>query len=108
MRTFSVIGSSIFISLARKLGEITPLVIGIIAGIAEVEIEGNKAKKSVSNQDSIKRVRGRPKISQPKENLVLRLRNEGYSYRSIKDQTGLALSTIRRIIFYQNTTFPLA
>ena len=41
---------------------------------------------------------GRPKISTLKESLVIRLRNEGYSYRSIRSQTGIALSTIRRII----------
>ena len=41
---------------------------------------------------------GRPKISSLKESLVIRLRNEGYSYRSIRTQTGIALSTIRRII----------
>ena len=28
----------------------------------------------------------------------MRLRNEGCSYRSIRTQTGIALSTIRRII----------
>ena len=41
---------------------------------------------------------GRPKISHLKESLVRRLRNEGYSYRSIRSQTGIALSTIRRVI----------
>ena len=41
---------------------------------------------------------GRPKISPLKESLVIRLRNEGCSYRSIRTQTGIALSTIRRII----------
>ena len=41
---------------------------------------------------------GRPKISPLKESLVIRLRNEGYSYRSIRSQTGIALSTIRRVI----------
>ena len=41
---------------------------------------------------------GRPKISKIKESLVLRLRSEGYSYRTIRSQTGVALSTIRRII----------
>ena len=35
---------------------------------------------------------GRPKISPLKESLVIRLRNEGYSYRSIRTQTGIALS----------------
>ena len=41
---------------------------------------------------------GRPKISPLKESLVLRLRTEGFSYRSIRTQTGISLSTIRRII----------
>ena len=41
---------------------------------------------------------GRPKISALKESLVIRLRNEGSSYRAIRTQTGIALSTIRRII----------
>ena len=41
---------------------------------------------------------GRPKISPLKESLVIRLRNEGYSYRTIRAQTGIALSTIRRVI----------
>ena len=41
---------------------------------------------------------GRPKISPLRESLVIRLRNEGYSYRSIRSQTGIALSTIRRVI----------
>ncbi|MDA9746262.1 recombinase family protein [Prochlorococcus sp. AH-736-K20] len=41
---------------------------------------------------------GRPKISPLKESLVIKLRNEGYSYRSIRSQTGIALSTIRRVI----------
>jgi len=41
---------------------------------------------------------GRPKISPLKESLVIRLRDEGHSYRSIRTQTGIALSTIRRVI----------
>ena len=41
---------------------------------------------------------GRPKISPLMESLVIRLRDEGYSYRSIRTQTVIALSTIRRII----------
>ena len=32
------------------------------------------------------------------EKLVLRLRDEGESYRGIREQTGLGLATIRRII----------
>jgi len=47
---------------------------------------------------------GRPKISPLKESLVIRLRNEGYSYRSIRSQTGIALSTIRRVILERELT----
>ena len=36
--------------------------------------------------------------SNKKESLLLRLRKEGESYRSIKEQTGLALATITRIV----------
>ena len=41
---------------------------------------------------------GRPKTSEKKEKLVLRLREDGDSYREIREQTGLGLATIRRII----------
>jgi len=47
---------------------------------------------------------GRPKISPLKESLVIRLRDEGYSYRSIRSQTGIALSTIRRVILEGEST----
>ena len=47
---------------------------------------------------------GRPKISPLKESLVIRLRHEGYSYRSIRSQTGIALSTIRRVILEKEST----
>jgi DNA invertase Pin-like site-specific DNA recombinase len=40
----------------------------------------------------------RPKTDKATEGLVLRLHEEGCSYRSIRRQSGLALSTIRRII----------
>ena len=42
--------------------------------------------------------RSRPKTNEAKEQLVLRLREEGCTYRSIREQIGLALSTILRII----------
>jgi len=40
----------------------------------------------------------RDMTSDKKESLVLRLRQERGSYRSIKEQTGLALATITRIV----------
>ena len=57
-----------------------------------------KKEKLLRRKLSGNNLGGRPKISTLKESLVIRLRNEGYSYRSIRSQTGIALSTIRRII----------
>ena len=42
---------------------------------------------------------GRPKTNQEKERLVLLLREEGCSYRSIRNQTWIGQATIRRILF---------
>ncbi len=84
----------------REIGPLTSILIGLISGITEIGLEENLKRKAIyADKVTIhKRLRGRPKISQAKEDLVIRLRNQGFSYRSIKDQTGLALSTIRRII----------
>ena len=57
-----------------------------------------KKEKLLHRKLSGNNLGGRPKISPLKESLVIRLRNEGYSYRSISSQTGIALSTIRRVI----------
>ncbi len=85
----------------RALGTLAPILIGLLYGLGEVErqmiIERtqesiNYRKKTGGN------LGGRPKTNNEKESLVIRLRNEGCSYRSIRKQTGLALSTIRRII----------
>ena len=88
----------------RGLGKFAPVLIGLLSGLAEVE-------RSLTRERTIENIQhrkatggnlgGRPKTSRVKEGLVLRLRKEGCSYRSIRDQTGLALSTIRRIIVEQ-------
>jgi len=57
-----------------------------------------KKEKLLRRKLSGNNLGGRPKISHLKESLVIGLRNEGYSYRSIRSQTGIALSTIRRVI----------
>ena len=57
-----------------------------------------KKEQLLRRKLSVNNLGGRPKISPLKESLVIRLRSEGYSYRSIRAQTGIALSTIRRVI----------
>ena len=80
---------------------ISSLVFNILCELDDLD---NECKRERKKEILLKRrlngnnLGGRPKISPLKESLVMRLRDEGYSYRSIRTQTGIALSTIRRII----------
>ena len=85
----------------RALGKFAPLLIRLLAGLGEVERQMiiEKSQQSINyRKETGGNLGGRPKTNSEKESLVIRLRNEGCSYRSIRKQTGLALSTIRRII----------
>ena len=87
-------------SLSKKC-EHFPLILKILLELDNLEkdISDEKKREILKNRKIIGlNLGGRPKISQIKETLVLRLRSEGYSYRTIRSQTGVALSTIRRII----------
>ena len=89
----------------RALGKFAPVVIGLLSGLGEVErqILIERSQESINHRrEKGGNLGGRPKINNEKEALVLRLRKEGCSYRSIRKQTGLALSTIRRIIVEQD------
>ena len=77
------------------------MVIGLLTGLAEVErslIQERTIESVEHRRSNGESLGGRPKTSAAKEKLALRLRMEGETYRSIREQTGLALSTIRRII----------
>ena len=85
----------------EALGKFAPVLIGLLTGLNQVEREqiAERVQMSVdyrrkNNGD----LGGRPKTSDKKEKYVLRLREEGESYREIREQTGLGLATIRRII----------
>jgi len=85
----------------RGLGKLAPLVLGLLTGLAEVErsLIQERTKESVEHRRRTGgNLGGRPKTSDKKERLVIRLREEGESYRSIRDQTGLSLATIQRIL----------
>ena len=85
----------------RGLGKLAPLVIGLLTGLAEVErsLIQERTKESVEHRRRTGgNLGGRPKTSDKKERLVVRLRDEGESYRSIRDQTGLSLATIQRFL----------
>ena len=88
----------------KGLGKFAPVLIGLLSGLAEVErsLINERVQESIAHRKATGgNLGGRPKTNQAKERLVLRLREEGCSYRSIREQTGLALSTIRRIISEQ-------
>lgn len=85
----------------QGLGNFAPVLIGLLTGLAEVErsLIRERTLESVQHRrEKGGNIGGRPKTNEAKARLVLRLREEGCSYRSIREQTGLALSTIRRII----------
>ena len=85
----------------KGLGRLAPLVIGLLTGLAEVErsLIQERTKESVEHRRKTGgNLGGRPRTSEKKERLVLRLRSEGESYRSIRDQTGISVSTIQRIL----------
>ena len=85
----------------KRLGKFAPVLIDLLSGLAEVErsLIQKRTLESIQHRRSTGgNLDGRPKTNASKERLVLRLREEGCSYRSIREQTGLALSTIRRII----------
>ncbi len=85
----------------QALGKMAPLVVGLLTGLSEVErsLIQERTRESVEHRRKTGgNLGGRPRTSAKKESLVLRLRREGESYRSIKEQTGLALATIQRIL----------
>ena len=89
------------LSCSPNLKETYSLVIHILYELDKLEKDNLvEKKKEILNRKVMKGMSlgGRPKIDNLKESLVIRLRKEGFSYRSIRSQTGIALSTIRRIL----------
>ena len=85
----------------ESLGKFAPVLIALLTGLNEVERELTQERIIQSVEYRRKtggNLGGRPKTSPKKEKLVLRLREEGDSLRSIQEQTGVAVKTIRRII----------
>ena len=85
----------------KGLGKFAPVLIGLLSGLAEVErsLIQERTLESIQHRREIGgNLGGRPKTNPEKERLVLRLRGEGCSYRSIRNQTGIGQATIRRII----------
>ncbi len=85
----------------KGMGKFAPILIGLLSGLAEVErsLIQERTRESIEYRRANNgNLGGRPKTNKKKEQLVLRLREEGESLRGIRDQTGLAVATIRRII----------
>ena len=85
----------------EALGKFAPVLIGLLTGLNEVERELTQERTIASVEYRRKTggdLGGRPKTSDKKEKLVQRLRDEGESLRGIREQTGLAVATVRRIL----------
>jgi len=85
----------------EALGKFAPVLIGLLTGLNEVERELTQERTIASVEYRRKtggNLGGRPKTSPKKEKLVVRLREEGESLRGIRDQTGLAVATVRKIL----------
>ena len=83
------------------LGKFAPILIGLLSGLAEVErsLIQERTRESVQyRRETGGNLGGRPKTPPKKEKLVMRLREEGESLRGIREQTGLAVATIRKIL----------
>ena len=84
----------------EALGKFAPVLIGLLTGLNEVERELTQERTIQSVEYRRKtggNLGGRPKTSPKKEKLVLRLREEGESLRSIQEQTGVAVKTLSLI-----------
>jgi len=91
----------------NKLSKINSSIFKILYELDNLEdksLSERKKEQLLRRKLSGNNLGGRHKISPLKESLVIRLRNEGYSYRSIRSQTGIALSTIRRVILEGEST----
>jgi len=85
----------------KALGKFAPVLIGLLTGLNQVERELTQERTLASVEYRRRNggdLGGRPKTSDKKEKLVLRLREEGESLRGIREQTGLAVATVRRIL----------
>ena len=85
----------------EALGKFAPVLIGLLTGLNQVEREqiAERVQLSVAyRRKTGGDLGGRPKTSNKKEQLVVRLREEGERLRGIREQTGLAVATVRRII----------
>ncbi len=85
----------------EAMGKFAPVMIGLLTGLNEVERELTRERTLHSvefRRQTGGNLGGRPKTSEKKEKLVVRLREEGESLRGIREQTGLAVATIRGIL----------
>ena len=85
----------------EAMGKFAPVLIGLLTGLNEVERELTQERTLASiayRRQTGGNLGGRPKTAPKKEKLVMRLRDEGESLRGIREQTGLAVATIRKII----------
>lgn len=82
-----------------SLGKLAPLVVGLLTGLAEVErnLVQERTRESVEHRRrSGGKLGGRPQLTEGRQELVRRLRNEGRSFREVAETCGVSLATAHR------------
>ena len=84
----------------EALGRMAPLVIGLLSGLAEVErsLIQERTRESVEHRRRTGgKLGGRPPLPDARRDLVVRLREEGKSYREVAEAVGCSISTAHTI-----------
>jgi len=83
----------------KALGKMAPLVVGLLTGISEVEINliRERTRESVEHRKRTGgNIGGRPALHTGRRELVMRLRSEGRTFREVAEVAGVSLSTAHR------------
>lgn len=84
----------------KGLGKMSPLVVGLLTGLAEVEknLIRERTQESVDHRRRTGgNLGGRPGLSEIKKDNIIKLRNEGHSLRKIVTLTGVSLAAVQKV-----------
>lgn len=86
----------------EALGKMAPLVVGLLTGLAEVErnLINERTQASIEyRRENGGNLGGRPKAYTPEQaEMVIRMRKDGASYRTISRTMRIGVATVKRII----------
>jgi DNA invertase Pin-like site-specific DNA recombinase len=87
------------INIDGALGRtIQDFLLGLIGSIAEMESQRKSDRVKIAFKNHKGKKWGRPKVHTNKINVILELRNQGLSYRDIKEKSGLSIGAISKVL----------